>query len=245
VSYPKLRPALNPSCRRGGCLKILLIVFVVVVLLAGTAIFFTVRWVHKMVDTYTATAPVALPKSHLPDADYPAVEQRIKDFTAALNAGQLTAPLVLNEQELNAYLERADKEVGDAVYVVLDGDHIKGQVSYPLDSLDVSWVKGRYLNGNVTLDVSMQDHHLWVSVLQVEVNGQSPSDSMMQAFRAQNLAQNAMRDPKSAAAIAKFESIVVKDSKLIITPAAPVAPTPANVPAPAGAAAATATATAP
>jgi len=211
--------------RKGGCLAILGIVFLVMLVVAGIAIFFTVRWVHKQVETYTSTSPVTLPKSTLTDAQYAQVQDRITQFTDALNQNKATDPLVLNEQELNAYLEHTKPDgLGKEVYIVLDGSHIKSEASFPLDSLNISWVKGRYLNGNVTLDVSLQNHVLDVTAQQIEVNGLSPPESFMQGFRSQNLAKDATKDPKNAASIAKFESIQVQDSKLIVKAQAPTTP---------------------
>jgi hypothetical protein len=46
----------------------------------------------------------------------------------------------------------------------------------------------------------------------------------MTQLRSQNVAQDASRNPSNAAAISRFESIEVKDSKLIITPKKPEAP---------------------
>jgi len=205
------------SGRSGSCLRTLALLFLGFCMMVGIAVFFTVRWVHRQVDLYTATSPVALPRSNISDADYPAVLDRVTKFSQALNDGTPTGPLVLNEQELNSYLERAKgKEVGDHVYLILDGSMIKGRVSYPLDSLDWSWVKGRYLNGNVTLDVSLQNGHLMVFAEQVEVNGLQLPESFMQGIRTKNLAEKAMDDPKGAADIAKFKSIQVKDGKVII-----------------------------
>jgi len=209
--------SVNMGRRRGGCLKILGILFLVFCLIVGLGIFLTVHWVHKQVELYTAESPVTLPRSTLPDAQYPAVLDRVTKFIQALNNGTPTEPLVLNEQELNSYLERAQgKEVGDHVYLNLDGSMVKGKVSYPLDSLNWSWVKGRYLNGNVTLNVSLQNGHLMVFAEQVEVNGMQAPDSVMQGMRVKNLAEKATQDPKNAATIAKIKSLQVKDGKLIM-----------------------------
>jgi len=199
--------------------------FLVILLVVGITVFFTVRWVHKQVETYTATSPVALPRSNMDDADYANVEERITQFTKALNQGQPTAPLVLNEQELNAFIERTHpNDLGKEVYVVLDGNQVKGEVSFPLDNFKMSWLKGRYLNGNVTLDVSLQNRLLVVTAQQIEVNGVQVPDSYMQGFRTKNLAEKATEDPKNAATIAKFDSIQVQDGKLIIKAEAQPAP---------------------
>jgi len=211
--------------RRGSCLVIFGIVVVVFLVGIGVVAFVTLRWIHRQVETYTATSAVPLPKSKLSDADYAKVDERVTQFTDALNHGQSTPPLILDEQELNAYIEHTHpNDLGKEVYLVLDGNQVKGEVSFPLDSLNVSWVKDRYLNGNVTLDVSLANHNLVVTAQQIEVNGQSPPVSFMRGFSTKNLAKDATKNPKNAAEIAKFESIEIKDGKLIVT--APPAATP-------------------
>ena len=50
----------------------------------------------------------------------------------------------------------------------------------------------------------------------VQIKGQSLPESIMTQLRAQNLAQDAYRDPKNAATLRKFQSIEIKDGKIII-----------------------------
>jgi hypothetical protein len=215
----------HSSLRRGGCLAIFGIVALILVILAAITAFVVGRMIHQQVDIYTSTSPVPVPKATISDADYAVVEQRVKTFRDALDNGAATDPLTLNERDLNAYLERSDPSgMGKNVYLTLDGSQIKGQVSLPLDDMNISWVKGRYLNGNVTLDVALNNGHLMVFAQQIEVNGKSPPDSVMKGFATKNLAENAMRDPKQAAAIDKLDSIAVKDGKLTVTAKPKAAP---------------------
>ncbi len=216
----------SASTRRSGrCLVILAICAAVFLLIVGLVAFFTWRWFRTQVDLYTAISPVALPKATISDAEYKVLDQRVQDFKDALASGKGSAPLILDERDLNAYLERGtDEHIGDKVYLHLDGSQIKGQVSYPLDELHFSMVRGRYLNGNVTLSVSIQDGHLEVYARQIDVNGKSPPDSAMASLGAQNLAKDAVKNPKDAAALAKIESLKVTDGKLILQAAAAKSP---------------------
>ena len=51
--------------RTGSCLRTLAILFLGICMMVGIAIFFTVRWVHRQVNLYTATSAVALPRSSI------------------------------------------------------------------------------------------------------------------------------------------------------------------------------------
>jgi hypothetical protein len=221
----KFRRHSTSTRRSGRCLVILAVCAAIFVVVVGVIAFFTWRWVRAQVDLYTATAPVALPKATISDAEYKTLEQRVQEFKDALDKGTASAPLILDERDLNAYLERAyPKEIGDKVYLHLDGSQVKGQVSYPLDEFKSSLVKGRYLNANVTLSVSMQDGQLQVFARQIDVNGKSPPESFMAGLAEQNLAKDAAKDPKDAAALAKIGNLKIADSKLTVQAAAAKTP---------------------
>ena len=56
----------------------------------------------------------------------------------------------------------------DRLYLTIEGDQVKGQISVPLAELGsvpgMSGLKGRYLNGSATLKVSLNDGALDVRV---------------------------------------------------------------------------------
>ena len=87
-------------------------------------------------------------------------------------------------------------------------------------SLPLSWLgwlgKARYLNGDATFKVSLENGVLIVTAEEVRVKGAPIPESVMGPLRRENLAKNAYQDPKNAEAIRKVESIRVEDSQVTV-----------------------------
>jgi hypothetical protein len=144
------------------------------------------------------------------------LNERVEAFRKAIDSGTPTEPLVLTSEDINALIEENDNLKGK-VYVTIEGDKIKGQVSIPLtDFVDFGMTRGRYLNGEADLKASLKDGVLLVTLESFEVNGKRPPADALANLRQQNLAQDAYKNPKNAEQIRKLESLEIKDGKLII-----------------------------
>ena len=220
------KPSPQPTKRRGcffyGCITVL-----VIVVLVGIAGFFAVRYgLNKFaafVEQYTETSPMKLPVVQMPTAEYAELDKRVTAFNDALASQKATPPLVLTGDEINALMVNnpAWQQLKGKLYVMIEGDQIKGQVSMPMDDglaqlPGLSKLKGRFLNGSASLKISLQDGTLFVTMQSLQVKGQSPPENIMAQLRARNLAQNVYNDPKNAETIRKLESIEVKDGKITI-----------------------------
>ncbi len=212
-------PAPPPIRKKRGCLFYLCITFAVLVLLGCLAVFLTVRFIKGQIAAYTDSAPMSLPKVEMSDADYKRLDQRVKSFADAIEAGKAGGPLVLTEQDVNALLVKSANaaELADKVHVSLSGSEVKGQVSIPLNGL--GWIgKGRYLNGEAAFKVSLDNGVLIVTAKEIKVKGKALPEKFMSQLRQENLAQDAYKNPKNAETIRKLDAIEVKDGRVIITP---------------------------
>src|SRR5262249_32356890 len=207
-------PPRQRGCFFYGCIIASVLALLLLILL-GVSIYLGYRWVTKMVDTYTATAPRDLPKVQMPEEQRKALKDRVETFRKAVNEGTPTDTLVLTSDDLNALIEE-EPELKGKIYVKIEGDEVKGTVSIPLDQLNVSMVKGRYLNGEADLKASLKDGVLIVTLESIEVNGQRVPDQMMEGIRKENLAKDAYKDEKSAEMMRKLESLEIKDGKIIL-----------------------------
>ena len=136
----------------------------------------------------------------------------------AVKEGTATEPLILTGEDLNALVEDTP-ELKGRVYFTIEEGKIKGQVSIPLSTfMDIGMTRGRYLNGEAEFKASLSDGVLVVTLDSIEVNGKRPPEEAMSNIRQQNLAKDAYKDPDNAEMIRRFESIEIKDGKLIITP---------------------------
>jgi hypothetical protein len=206
------------GCFFYGCIIALVLALLMAILLAVGA-FFLYRFSDKMVKEYTATAAQELPKVEMPAENRQALNDRVEAFRKAVKEGAPTEPLVLTSDDLNALIAE-NEDLKGKIFVKVEGDEIKGQVSIPLDPLAQgpfrAMFQGRYLNGEADLKASLKDGVLIVKLDSIEVNGKRPPDEMMNGIREQNLAKDAYKDEKNANMIRKIESLEVKDGKIIL-----------------------------
>ncbi|MCX7826700.1 MAG: hypothetical protein N2689_14250 [Verrucomicrobiae bacterium] len=219
---PQQPPRQGRGCFFYGCITAIILVLVLVV--AGSFIIGGVRaFVKAAVDNYTETRPRELPKVEISEDDLARLQARVKAFTTAVDQQKPGASLALTEKEINALIAHDPdfKELKDKVYVAIEGDQIKGQISYPLGKLGPLDLTGRYLNGEATFKIALQGGMLFVMMQSLTVAGKQPPEAFMQALRQENLAKEACKDPDTAKALAKLDSIVVRDGCLIIAGRAP------------------------
>jgi len=213
-------PSANAPKKRGcffyGCLTL-----VIITVLLGVAAFFTVRYalgkVNALVEQYTDTRPAVLPKVEMDPAEYEKLEQRLADFKAVLDGQKEGGPLTLTAQDLNGLIAHhpAMQQWKDRLYVTIDGDQVKGQVSVPLAEVanfpGLSRLQGRYLNGSAALKVSLEGGLLDVRLRSLDVKGVPLPEEVMGALRAENLAKDAAREPQAAETLQKLDRLEIQD----------------------------------
>ena len=217
---PKFTPEpMQPLPKQRGCFfygciiaSILAVLFAILMVVIA---FLTYRLVNQLVDQYTSTTPQSLPKVEMPAEQVKTLKDRVEAFRKAVKAGTPTEPLVLTSDDLNALIED-DPELKGVVYVKVENDAVKGQISLPLDKLNVGMVRGRYLNGEAEFKASLADGVLIVTIESVEVNGQKVPEDVMKELRKQNLAKDAYKNEETSEMIRKLESLEVKDGKIIL-----------------------------
>jgi hypothetical protein len=214
------QPTQPPPAKKGrGCFFWGCLTCIVLFLVVCVAVFAVVQFVKSQVRAYTDSAPMKLPKVEMSDAEFKQLKDRVQAFTDALNAGKATNNLTLNEREINALLVKSGRntELADKVYVSLQGDQVKGQISIPLPDMPLIG-KGRYLNGEATFKAVLTNGTLFVAPQTIIVKGKEVPDTVMRNLRQENFAKDATNDPKAAEAIGQFDSIIIQDGKVTITP---------------------------
>jgi len=221
------------GCFFYGCVFASVLSLLAVIALGVTA-FIGYRFVNRFVTEWTATTPVELPKVQISEDQRRSVRERVEAFRKAVNEGTATEPLALSGDDLNALIEENPNLKG-TVYARIEGDKLKAQVSIPLDRFKIGMVRGRYLNGEAELKASLSSGFLVVNMDTLEVNGKRPPEKFLEGLRKQNLAKDAYDNPKNAEMLSRFESMTIKDGKIILTPrrreANPTGPAGARPPA--------------
>ncbi len=222
---PMPSPPPAPPKRRGcffyGCIISLSIVGLFMIMALFT-VWYMVHTLNAMVAQYCDTQPMTMPVDTLSAAQWASVSNRFASFKSALDAHSNAPPLVLTGPELNALLS-SSKDMGDLsnhFHLSIEGNDVKGMVSLPLGKFHIPFVNlnGRYLNGAGVFRTTLRDNNLSVRVVSLEVKGNPVPDRFMGPLQAQNFAEQAQQNPKNAEFISKFDSIEIKDGKVIIKP---------------------------
>lgn len=224
MNAPPLRtdpPPGKHGCWFYGCLTLLL-----VMVLAGVATFFTVRYavnkVSALVEQYTDAEPLDLPAAEMRRSDYESLEKRLASFQQALDSGKPTEPLVLTADEINALLANSPgmSQWKGRARIGFEGDRVSGQVSLPMDALaglpGLSRLRGRFLNGMATFEAGLTNGILVVTLQSLQVKGQPVPEEIMAALRRENLAKDAYGNPETAALLSKFDSVTIEDERVVV-----------------------------
>ncbi len=205
------------GCFFYGCIIASILALLLAILMAVIGLLWFTALSNQLVDEYTlGTAPRQLPKVEMPAEQRQTLKDRVEAFRKAVDAGTPTEPLVLTSDDLNALIEE-NPELKGKIYVKIEGDEIKGQVSIPARQARSSRMfRGRYLNGEADLKASLEDGVLIVTLDSIEVNGKKASRGVDERMRQQNLAKDVYKNPKNAEMIRKLESLEVKDGKIIL-----------------------------
>lgn len=205
--------------RRGcffyGCITgLVLLVIVLGALMVG------LHYVRKTVNQFTDSQPMELPTVQMSQGEMDKLKQRFEAFQKAVREQRPTEPLVLAADDINALIANGSERqaLKGKLYVGLEGDQIKGEVSVPLREIGLSVFRGRYLNGSATFNLSFTNGVLSVAPQTIIVKGRPVPEVYMQEIRKQNLAAGFTNEPATAAVLQALEGIQVKEGKLVVVP---------------------------
>lgn len=175
-------------------------------------------YARSFIIAHTDAAPTPLPPApEMTDVEYAALEKKVDAF----REGTGDSALALRAADINALLARRSSpgdRVGDMLRVAIEGDKLRGDVSLPLDKSPLPLPRGRFLNGSASFFVSMKNGVLIVTADAVSLRGRPLPPALLARLRSENLARDAYRNPKSAEALRRIDSIEIKDDVVVITP---------------------------
>ena len=214
----------QPPKPRHGCFFYGCITGLVMLLLIAVGGLVTIYYAKKalsgLVNNYTDSQPMSLPSVQMSQADLDKLKQRWKEFAEAVRARRPTAPLVMSADEINALIASSpdQKLLKGKFCVSFDGDRVKGELSLPLQEFGWKLLKGRYLNGSGTFNLSLQNGVLFLAPQTIVVKGKPVPDMYMQGLRNQNFAASLTNQPDVSAVLQGLQEIQVNDGKLIVVP---------------------------
>jgi len=226
MSTPNEAPPVQPAaskkhgCFFYGCLTTIILVVLLVIGVGGISYYGLSKFAGLAV-AYTDTSPMQLPKAEVEPAVYAALQKRVKEFKAAMDAGR-SSLLMLTADELNALVagDASKSQWKGRVWFAIKDGSVGCQLSMPLDSTSampgLGRLKGRYLNGSAVVRATMETGTLVVTLQSLEVKGKPLPAEILNAIRRENLAKNAANDPDVASFLDKLASVGVQDDKLIL-----------------------------
>src|SRR5207302_9903530 len=151
-----------------GCITC--VVCLVAILIAGLI---GLHQLKKMLYEYSDDKPLALPKVQVSPAQAQEIQRRVESFRDAVQTGRSTPPLELTTDEINALIatDPQFENLRGKVFVEIEADRLKGQVSVPFSDLGLNRFRGRYLNGTGTFSISLKNGSIDVRAEQIEVKG--------------------------------------------------------------------------
>jgi hypothetical protein len=211
------RPATKPrhGCFfYGGITAIILLVFVLVAALLG------LRMARKMLDQYTDNAPMPLPRVQMSEPELSSLNQKVGQFVEAVEARRETAPLELTGREIDALIQTDSrfKALKDKLYVSIEGEVLKGQMSVSMAEAGLPVFQDRYLNGTGTFRVSLENGQLHILPIEILAKGKPVPEVYLQKIREQNLARNLNVNPGLSNALEHLKSVYVQEGKLVLVP---------------------------
>lgn len=217
-------PALPKQQKGHGCFFYGCLTVIIVAILAAVGIWLAVMKIKSLAKDFTSDQPAELPMVELPAEQATAFDTKVQAFQQAMK-DDTPARLVLTANEINAAFNSSPdfQKMGGRINVRIDGDQIEGAVSVPLDILQKAGapvkmlgVEGRYFNGKAKFRVGLEAGRLLIFLDQIEANGNALPEAVMKELRSKNLAEDAMKDPETAAAIAKLKRISVENGSIIV-----------------------------
>lgn len=212
------RPEQNPGEKNRGCLFYIAVaagVLLTIAIILAASLIYGAR--NLLID-YTGTSAIPLPAVSMPAAQSEALAGRFKIFKESFERPPSGASLALGEDDINTLIaqDRKLKELAGKVYVAVGSDTIKTQMSVPLDKSGIPFTHGRYLNGEISLKASLDGGVLIAAIDSLVLNDKPFPEALMSGIRSVNAAQKIYERPKTAEALRKFESIRIKDGKLLL-----------------------------
>ncbi len=186
-------------------------------LMAGIATYLIYKKVKQVVHSYTDTAPRELVHNKFPQDQYEKLKERLDNFIDEVKKGN-EQNIVLTDAEINALIASHPdlKEFKGIIQFAFENDTVKGEISFPLNQLEIGMVEDRYLNGSAVFDMSIKNGQLYVTLQELEVKGNKITGPIMTQFKNINLAKDSQNNPNLRKNLKYVKSFYIKDDKLYI-----------------------------
>lgn len=213
----------------GGCgLGCLLAVgaFVALVIFAVVGV---KNYLGKVIDEYTATQAVPVEAPVAAPGQIAEATAKFDAFQQGLEPGGTPVPLDLTGDELNLLIfnHPAFSALAGKASVSIEDDQLSSRVSLDFGDLPIpegffgDKLKGKFFNGDLDLKMGMAAGRPSLYLENLSVNGNPVPEAFISGMRAQNLLENAHKDPQFSKFLGRIEDLRIEDGRLQVIPKAP------------------------
>ncbi len=223
IISPPPPPSAAPPKKKGlGCWGIGCIVLALVALLFVVIIGSIIGVVYSKVMSITSPTPISVETFDGGDDLYQAAQQKLSDFNQSEKDNK-PATLELTQDEINTLIARNPDLAREKIhlFVTLQDDTAKMQVSVPTDLVPGGLLKGRFLNCDVAfgIDFDGDDKSFHLKLKSLNFGNQEMSSDQLPLIEAQidqRLNLMLQTNPDFKDAFAQVKSVEIKESKLVI-----------------------------
>ena len=172
----------------------------------------------KLIENYTDKDPIQLPEVVLGEAELSMLKQRVERFKKAIQTNEASPPLELTAEEINALIfhdTQLEKLKGRA-YLKIEGNALQGQVSIPLDELNLNSEDRRYINGSGRFKISVREGKLSVIIQSIEIKGKTLPAAVQNVITGVNLFENAEMDQETTKLLDRLKTFEIQNGKLLL-----------------------------
>ncbi len=209
---------INPGKKRGclfyGCLS-LTIVALLVIVVGILGYFFLKRTTEGLVNNYTEPGPARLERVEYSREQTDVLQRKAAEFQRALESGTNVIELTLTADDLNALIS-TQRELKDKLFVRIDNEQVRGDISMPLTDLGPIKLGGRYLNASVIFNIVLTNGVLDIRLRDVTVKDKPLPAMILSELKKNNLAMEFQKDPKTASDIAKYDTIQITNGAVVL-----------------------------
>ena len=204
----------------GGCLKGCLIIALILFLIVVGLVVGGYYYLKSQVNKYTSDTPADIPSVTLPAEQLEELQARIDTFQSSFEEGAKPAEeqpknieLILTQDEINALIA-SNPDFANRVFITVNQGVVGAELSIPMDAIPGG--DGRYLNATASLNVSMENGVLLVTIADASIKGEPIPQEYIAALQSENLAGELYKDPKAVEVIQRVKELKVEDKKFIL-----------------------------
>ncbi len=206
-----------------GCLAVL----VIGAILGVVGFNYAKKAVVNFVESSTSEMPVELEKPLVAPATIESAVMRFDEFSTAMENGDVTGPLELTADDINALIANHPKfsALSDSMVVSIEGDQLTSEVSVNIDDLNIpesflsDAIAGKFFNGEVTLRAQMQGGQPALFIDGISIGGSPVPAQFMSELSKENILKEAASEPELKPYLDKIGELKVEGGRLIIAPA--------------------------